>query len=112
MTPSAVDDFTSLPSYFQNVTKKTSLCLQHLSNHKFDSTLYPPQYPDSKRAAVLVILYEKDGLLRVLLTTRSKSLRAHPYQTALPGGKFDSADVDLVTTAVCCFHSFITPNLN
>ncbi|KAH8090769.1 NUDIX hydrolase domain-like protein [Filobasidium floriforme] len=47
-------------------------------------------------AAVLVALYEtaeKDGL-RVLLTTRATTLRSHPGQTALPGGKVDKTDVD------------------
>lgn len=53
-----------------------------------------------KLAAVLVLLYEEGGELRVLLTTRSKLLRAHPGQTALPGGKADETDADLVYTAV------------
>lgn len=53
-----------------------------------------------KLAAVLVLLYEKGGELRVLLTTRSKLLRAHPGQTALPGGKADETDADIVYTAV------------
>jgi peroxisomal coenzyme A diphosphatase NUDT7 len=52
-------------------------------------------------AAVLVLLYEQAGVLRVLLTTRSKLLRAHPGQTALPGGKVDEKDRDFVETAVC-----------
>ncbi|KAN0093120.1 NUDIX hydrolase domain-like protein [Tylopilus felleus] len=52
-----------------------------------------------KLGAVLVLLYEKGGELRVLLTTRSKLLRAHPGQTALPGGKADETDSDLVHTA-------------
>lgn len=59
-------------------------------------------------AAVLVLLYEKAGSLRVLLTTRSKSLRSHPYQTALPGGKFDEEDADMTTTAVS--QVFIFPD--
>jgi len=37
--------------------------------------------------------------LRVLLTTRSKNLRSHPGQTALPGGKYDGTDESLVATA-------------
>ena len=45
---------------------------------------------------MLILLYENAGELRVLLTTRSKSLRAHPGQTALPGGKKDETDVDAV----------------
>lgn len=56
--------------------------------------------PRKKQAAVIVLLYEQGGELRVLLTTRSKLLRAHPGQTALPGGKTDETDVDLVYTAV------------
>jgi hypothetical protein len=51
-------------------------------------------------AAVLVLLYERAGGLRVLLTTRSKELRSHPGQTALPGGKVDQSDAGVVETAV------------
>ena len=36
----------------------------------------------------------------MLLTTRSKNLRSHPGQTALPGGKHDETDESLVATAV------------
>ena len=53
-----------------------------------------------KQAAVLILLYERADNLRVLLTTRSKTLRAHPGQTALPGGKVDDTDRDAVETAV------------
>ena len=49
---------------------------------------------------MLVLLYEKAGELRVLLTTRDKSLRAHPGQVALPGGKVDTTDTDVFETAV------------
>ncbi|GJJ08550.1 hypothetical protein Clacol_002768 [Clathrus columnatus] len=100
VTPSVADSLLLSQAEFTNVTKKTLSCVEHLLSHKFDQSLYPSQYPATKRAAVLVVLYEKDGLLRVLLTTRSKSLRAHPYQTALPGGKFDNTDTDLVATAL------------
>lgn len=49
---------------------------------------------------MLVLLYEKADGLRVLLTTRAKTLRTHPGQTALPGGKMDETDNDIVETAV------------
>ena len=55
------------------------------------------------RAAVLVLLYERAGGLRVLLTTRSRELRSHPGQTALPGGKVDQSDAGVVETAVSSF---------
>ncbi|THG97679.1 hypothetical protein EW145_g7568 [Phellinidium pouzarii] len=56
-------------------------------------------YPTARLASVLVLLYEKEGQIRVLLTTRSKGLRSHPGQTALPGGKHDASDVDSIDTA-------------
>ncbi|KAK7691112.1 hypothetical protein QCA50_006215 [Cerrena zonata] len=55
--------------------------------------------PYSRFAAVLVLLYEKNGELRVLLTTRAKTMRSHPGQTALPGGKVDDTDVDAIAAA-------------
>ncbi|KAF9265630.1 hypothetical protein L218DRAFT_860510, partial [Marasmius fiardii PR-910] len=50
-------------------------------------------------AAVLALLYEQEGKLRVLLTTRSKQLRTHAGQTALPGGRVDAVDRDAVEAA-------------
>jgi len=56
--------------------------------------------PREKLAAVLVLLYEQAGELRVVLTTRSKLLRAHPGETSFPGGKVDENDPSLTHTAV------------
>ncbi|KIP05054.1 hypothetical protein PHLGIDRAFT_491481, partial [Phlebiopsis gigantea 11061_1 CR5-6] len=53
----------------------------------------------TRQAAVLVLLFERDGELRVLLTTRAKTLRTHPGQTALPGGGKDEEDETIVDTA-------------
>lgn len=75
----------------------------HLS-HSHDMTLRRTPYPRNKLAAVLVLLYEDEGVLRILLTTRSKALRTHAGQTALPGGKADETDITLVETAVRCVH--------
>ena len=62
---------------------------------------YSLGYTKTRRAAVLVLLYEKpEGTLRVLLTTRAKTLRTHPGQTALPGGRMDDSDASIVETAV------------
>ena len=60
-------------------------------------------HPRSRLAAVLILLYEEAGELRVLLTTRSKALRSHPGQTALPGGRVDETDRDFIETAVSLF---------
>lgn len=56
---------------------------------------------------MLVLLYEQDGLIRVLLTTRSKELRTHAGETALPGGKRDASDADPIQNAVCRFRILI-----
>jgi 8-oxo-dGTP pyrophosphatase MutT (NUDIX family) len=70
------------------------------------SFLLSSPFPRSKLAAVLVLLFEEAGELRVLLTTRSKDLRTHPGQTALPGGRVDEFDVTVIQTAVRldCHH--------
>ncbi|KAJ7099973.1 NUDIX hydrolase domain-like protein [Mycena belliarum] len=72
--------------------------IARLTSHDWD----PPDlsaFEKSRLAAVLVLLYEEVGELRVLLTTRSKTLRTHAGQTAFPGGRADEADSDLVQTA-------------
>ncbi|EKM51217.1 uncharacterized protein PHACADRAFT_213085 [Phanerochaete carnosa HHB-10118-sp] len=57
------------------------------------------KYSSTRQAAVLILLFETEGELRVLLTTRAKTLRTHPGQTALPGGAKDDSDASLVDTA-------------
>ncbi|KAI0636201.1 NUDIX hydrolase domain-like protein [Trametes polyzona] len=73
-------------------------CIERLRSHQPEE-IDLSGYPSARLAAVLVLLYEKAGRLRVLLTTRSKSLRAHPGQVALPGGKVDATDSDVFETA-------------
>ncbi|KAH8094452.1 NUDIX hydrolase domain-like protein [Cristinia sonorae] len=80
------------------ISEQTRQCLQRLQEHEAEMVDLSTR-PKSRLAAVLVLLYETAGQLRVLLTTRSKSLRTHPGQTALPGGKVDESDVDLTHTA-------------
>ncbi|TXB68268.1 CoA pyrophosphatase [Paracoccus aurantiacus] len=45
-----------------------------------------------RRAAVLAAFHEDDG--RLYLTTRAATMRHHPGQIALPGGKVDPSDRD------------------
>lgn len=83
----------------KRLTPKSRACIERLKTCQLDRPDLSRQ-PTFKLAAVLVLLYEQAGGLRVLLTTRSKSLRAHPGQTALPGGKADEEDESLVWTAL------------
>jgi len=59
--------------------------------------------PTSRIAAVLVLLFERKGHLRVLLTTRAKRL-AHGGETCLPGGHMEETDRDIMATAVRLFE--------
>ncbi|MCB1740026.1 MAG: CoA pyrophosphatase [Gammaproteobacteria bacterium] len=53
-----------------------------------------------KPAAVLVPLVERDAQLTVLLTQRSRRLRAHAGQISFPGGRLEAGDVSPVATAL------------
>ncbi|KAJ3842046.1 hypothetical protein F5878DRAFT_608803 [Lentinula raphanica] len=96
-----------------NLDQDTRTALRRLQEQGFDQTDLSSQLLKNPRrlAAVLVLLYSspspshpessdslelptssKASTLRVLLTTRSKSLRSHPGQTALPGGRVDEDD--------------------
>lgn len=98
--PNSEKCLRDIPTHvLKRLTPKSKACVERLRTCQLDRPDLSRQ-PTSKLAAVLVLLYEQAGELRVLLTTRSKSLRAHPGQTALPGGKADEGDESLVWTAL------------
>jgi 8-oxo-dGTP pyrophosphatase MutT (NUDIX family) len=51
-------------------------------------------------AAVLLLLYEKDGEPFIVLTRRTEDVEHHKGETSFPGGTFDPQDGDLLTTAL------------
>jgi 8-oxo-dGTP pyrophosphatase MutT (NUDIX family) len=51
-------------------------------------------------AAVLLLLYEKEGEPHILLTRRTNYVEHHKGETSFPGGAFDAEDGDLLTTAL------------
>ena len=55
---------------------------------------------DRRRAAVLLPLYVRDGVVHVLCTLRTEDLPHHQGQVAFPGGGRDPGDADLLTTAL------------
>ncbi|KAH9945473.1 NUDIX hydrolase domain-like protein [Epithele typhae] len=86
------------PEVLEGLVERNKTAITRLREHQPEQVDYS-SYPSTKWAGVLVLLYEKAGELRVLLTTRDKRLRAHPGQVALPGGKRDPTDADFVETA-------------
>ena len=55
---------------------------------------------DSPQAAVLIICYERDDELFIVMTERSKNLPSHPAEVAYPGGKREKKDNSLLETAL------------
>lgn len=59
-----------------------------------------PLTGDEPRAAVLILLYDRDGAPHLVLTKRTDTLVHHPGQISLPGGRWEAEDGDLGTTAL------------
>jgi 8-oxo-dGTP pyrophosphatase MutT (NUDIX family) len=53
-----------------------------------------------RRAAVLMLLYDRAGEAHLLLTKRSEHLPSHPGQVSLPGGVRETSDASLMHTAL------------
>ncbi|GGA86657.1 coenzyme A pyrophosphatase [Flavobacterium palustre] len=53
-----------------------------------------------KEAAVLMLLYPKNGQTHLVLIVRNSYPGVHSDQIAFPGGKFESKDADFQTTAL------------
>ncbi len=53
-----------------------------------------------KISGVMVLLYEKNGLLNIVFTQRKTYEGVHSGQMSFPGGKRDEDDADLIQTAL------------
>lgn len=51
-------------------------------------------------AAVLILLYERDGEPHVLFTRRTESVEHHKGEVSFPGGASENEDPDLMATAL------------
>lgn len=60
----------------------------------------PEQAVNPKMAAVLVMLFQRDDAIHVLLIKRSEKLRNHPGEISFPGGVYEEKDCNLLTTAI------------
>ncbi|KAJ3262463.1 hypothetical protein HDU77_000313 [Chytriomyces hyalinus] len=76
--------------------------LGNLSLHSAAHSQVESSAEPRKRAGVLIPLvvdHENDSV-HVILTRRSFSLRTHPGEVALPGGRMDETDADISATAL------------
>ncbi|MFC3057888.1 NUDIX hydrolase [Paenirhodobacter populi] len=70
------------------------------SDYDLNPGFSAPENVRLRPAAVLLAFQDGPGGLRLHLTKRSSQLRHHPGQIALPGGKVESGDPDLICTAL------------
>lgn len=56
--------------------------------------------PLARQSAVLLALFEQEGMTHLIFIRRSMLLRAHGGEIAFPGGSFETGDGSLVTTAL------------
>ncbi|MDG1752480.1 MAG: CoA pyrophosphatase [Thalassotalea sp.] len=52
------------------------------------------------QSAVLIVLFEENNQLQVLLTRRAEHLKHHPGQISFPGGKVEADDINHIGTAL------------
>lgn len=64
------------------------------------TTLGVPEPPDARIAAVLPLLYPRDGVPYLVFTRRSSRLRRHRGEISFPGGSSDPDDISLEATAL------------
>ncbi len=57
-------------------------------------------YPDYRKAAVLILFFEKEKSPHVIMTLRTERVSTHKGQVSFPGGGFDSTDRDFLNTAL------------
>ncbi len=56
--------------------------------------------PDATPAAILILVYDRDGEAHVLFTERTHQVEHHKGQISFPGGAIDDGDDRLETTAL------------
>ena len=67
---------------------------------RMDGIPFDPPADHDRLAAVLILLYDRNGTPHVVLTKRADTLEHHPGQISLPGGRWETADGDLGATAL------------
>lgn len=70
------------------------------SDYDLNPDVVPPQGQTLRDAAVLIPIWQRDGVYQVLLTKRASGMKHHPGQIAFPGGKRDPGDASLQETAL------------
>jgi 8-oxo-dGTP pyrophosphatase MutT (NUDIX family) len=73
-------------------------CLQSILTQRVP-VIVPPD-PSRRQAAVLLPLFKNATDYHLVFTKRTETVRHHKGQVSFPGGSFEPADGDLLTTAL------------
>lgn len=57
-------------------------------------------YPQARKAAVLLALFEQENETYIIFIHRASTLRMHAGEIAFPGGSYETGDASLVATAL------------
>ncbi len=74
------------------IDKTRQVMAEYIPRHIEDSSATP--------AAVVILVYDRDGEAHVLFTERTEHVEHHKGQISFPGGAWDGADERLETTAL------------
>lgn len=87
-----------LPGYEAQLGLYSSQGLEEYKNHikNFD----PDTESNTRQSSVLILLYEKEGKVYFPLIRRPEYEGVHSGQIALPGGKVEASDPDILATAL------------
>ncbi len=83
-----------------NATVLADWLRAQLTSPRVTTTTIAPDPPTARIAAVLPLLYPRDGIPYLLFTRRSSRLRAHRGEISFPGGSRDPTDASLAATAL------------
>lgn len=76
------------------------LLIEKIKHHFPVSRDLEKDIPGRRTAAVLVILFPRNGETHVLMIKRASHLERHAGEIAFPGGMFDAEDMELLHTAL------------
>jgi 8-oxo-dGTP pyrophosphatase MutT (NUDIX family) len=67
--------------------------------NRFDERMALPQ-PNTRNSSVMLMVYERNGMLRIPVIKRPSYIGAHSGQMSLPGGKWEASDASPWDAAV------------
>ncbi len=73
---------------------------KHLKTSLSEREIKVLDFPEYRKASVIILFLEKNGAPHVLLTRRTDRVSTHKGQISFPGGGFDSTDRDFLDTAL------------